>query len=189
MSLSIDPSSFHAEAILKSLDGEAVVRVTRKAIVDALKAQTSTISMLFQDAVEKAELIQTLEESNRSLSKMVYDLSDKLDTLSNTVDEQGVMVLEHEEILGSGKIEKLFVRVDALEAQMLETGQKIDDGLAAAAAERERIETDTLNKFREVRAGIKDLKDDAEGLDVRANALEERMKDLVRGSGFVPSSH
>ena len=178
MSLSIDPSSFASEAILKSLEGERIVRVSRTAIVDALKSQTATLSQLFQDAVEKANLIQSLEESNRNLTKMVYHLSDKVDVLHNTLEEQAVMVAEHEEILGSGKIEKLFVRVDALEAQMAEHDERLTDGFDEAAADRERLETQTQTHFREVRTTVKELKNDVEGLDVRANALEERMKDL-----------
>lgn len=178
MSLTIDPSMFPSEAVLKSLEGEQVVRVSRKSIVDALKTQTTTISALFQDAVQKAELIQSLEENNRNLTKLVYDLSDKLDVVSNQVEEQGAMVLEHEEILGSGKIEKLFLRVDALEAQTAATEKRVEEGFQGAAAERERIETDTLNNLREVRKSIKDLREEAEGLDVRASSLEERLKDL-----------
>lgn len=178
MSLSIDATLFQGDVMLKALEGEQVVRVSRKTIVETLKQQTATISMLFQDAVEKADLINKLEESNRNLTKLVYDLSDKLDGLSNTVEEQGVMVMEHEEILGSGKIEKLFLRVDVLEGQMAETERKLDDGFDEAASERSRIETDTVNKMREVKHLIDELKQDTEQLDTRANSLEERMQDL-----------
>ena len=70
------------------------------------------------------------------------------------------------------------MRVDALEAQAVEAEQRMTEGFEACAADRERIETETLNKFRQVRGELKELKSEAEGLDVRANALEERMKDL-----------
>ena len=178
MSLSIDPAAFAGEAILKSLEGERVVRVSRKTIVDALKSQTATISVLFQDALEKAELIKALEDSNRNLTKLVYDLSDKLDGLTNTVEEQGQMVLEHEEILGSGKIERLFIRVDALEAKMSEAEQNMEEGFETAREDRERIESEAKNQLREVRHLITGVKEEADQLDVRASSLEERLKDL-----------
>ena len=71
---------FKTDDLLEALEGETIVRVSRKTIVDTLKTQTTTISALFQDAIEKADLISALEESNKNLTKLVYDLSDKLET-------------------------------------------------------------------------------------------------------------
>ena len=61
--MTIDPNMFPGESLVKELEGETVVRVSRKVIVKALKAQTCTISALFEDAVKKAKLIEELQKS------------------------------------------------------------------------------------------------------------------------------
>ena len=61
-----------------------------------------------QDAVEKAKMIGQLQESNSILKGQVAGLQNDHADLKEVVRKQGILVQEHEEILGSGKIEKLF---------------------------------------------------------------------------------
>ena len=67
MPLEIDPDSFNEDEILEDLEGKEKIHVSRKCIVKALKASTTTISILLQDAVEKDTQINMLTESNRAL--------------------------------------------------------------------------------------------------------------------------
>merc|ERR1712150_95527 len=174
----IDPSIFAGDLIQKELEGEMVRRVSRATIVKALKAQTSTISALFKDAVEKAKMIEVLQESNSLLKSQVSTLQTDHADLKETVRKQGILVQEHEDILGSGKIEKLFQRVDVLEAKMSEMEEALSQGFQQASDDRMQIREDTDKNFEQVRADVSKFSDITDDLDTRASALEARMKDL-----------
>lgn len=169
---------FAGEQIQKELEGEMVRRVSRATIVKALKAQTATISALFKDAVEKAKMIGELQESNNLLKSQVSSLQNDHADLKEVVRKQGILVQEHEEILGSGKIEKLFQRVDILEAKMSEIEEAISIGFQEASDDRMQIREDADKNFSQVRADISKFGDITDNLDSRASALEARMKDL-----------
>ena len=55
---------------------------------------------------------------------------------------------------GSGKIEKLFQRVDILEAKMSEIEEAISIGFQQASDDRMQIREDADKNFEEVRADI-----------------------------------
>ena len=133
---------------------------------------------LTQDAVEKAKMIAELQESNSLLKSQVEDVQTNHADLKETVRKQGILVMEHEEILGSGKIEKLFQRVDVLEVKMAETEEAISAGFQQASDDRMQIREDADKNFAEVRENISNFQKITEGLKTRASALESRMKDL-----------
>ena len=135
--------------------------------------------------MDKAQKIEELQESNNLLKSQVAVLQTDHGELKELVRKQGIMVMEHEEILGSGKIEKLFQRVDVLEAKMSETEEAISHGFQEASDDRMQIRDDAEKNFNEVRADISKFSQITEGLDSRASSLEARMKDL----GFVLLIH
>ena len=131
-----------------------------------------------QDAVEKAKMIGELQESNSILKGQVAGLQNDHADLKEVVRKQGILVQEHEEILGSGKIEKLFLRVDVLAAKMSEIEEAISIGFQQASDDRMQIREDADKNFEEVRADISKFAKITDNLDSRASALEARMKDL-----------
>ena len=74
MPLEIDPDIFNEDEILEELEGKPKIHVARKSIVRALKASTTTVSILLQDAVEKDAQINMLTESNRALLNITRQL-------------------------------------------------------------------------------------------------------------------
>ena len=126
-------------------------------------------------------MIGELQESNNLLKSQVSSLQNDHADLKEVVSKQGILVQEHEEILGSGKIEKLFQRVDILEAKMSEIEEAISIGFQEASDDRMQIREDADKNFEQVRADISKFGDITDNLDSRASALEARMKDL----GFV----
>ena len=126
-------------------------------------------------------MIGELQESNNLLKSQVSSLQNDHADLKEVVRKQGILVQEHEEILGSGKIEKLFQRVDILEAKMSEIEEAISIGFQEASDDRMQIREDADKNFEQVRADISKFGDITDNLDSRASALEARMKDL----GFV----
>ena len=126
-------------------------------------------------------MIEELQKSNTVLKGQVSTLQSDHADLKEVVRKQGILVQEHEEILGSGKIEKLFQRVDVLEAKMSEMEEAISIGFQEASDDRMQIREDVDKNFEEVRADISRFATITDNLDSRASALEARMKDL----GFV----
>eukprot|EP00941_MAST-03F_sp_MAST-3F-sp1_P003338 g3338.t1 len=178
MPLEIDPDSFNEDEILEALEGRQKIHVSRKAIVKALKASTSTVSILLQDAIEKDTQINMLTESNRALLNITRQLQKQFRDLQETVHEQGIMLQEHDELIGSGRIEELFVKVESLEHGVETLTKAHNEGMTELRSKNEELRNDLERSTQLINQRIEAHKEYTSTLGEQTNKIETRLDSL-----------
>jgi hypothetical protein len=170
--------SYDPEGILDELKGRQKIHVGRKVIVASLKQTTNALSVLLKDSVEKEKLVKTLTESNRALLKISRKLQSKMDEMTETLAEQSKILKQHDDVIGSGKIEEALAKIDVIESRQLKLEEQLGIAFNNIEETETRLRSELTSKDDAMGTRVDNVLDFANRIDERMHHTEDRWRNL-----------